>query len=46
MAEEEDMLQEEEDVLQEKENLKDGREDCLDNEASPGLRRSKGRVSR
>ena len=43
---ESDKVAEEEDMLQEKENLKDGREDCLDNEASPGLRRSKGRVSR
>ena len=43
---ESDKVADEENMLQEKENLKDGREDCLDNEASPGLRRSKGRVSR
>ena len=43
---ESDKVAEEEDMLQEEENLKDGREDCLDNEASPGLRKSKGRVSR
>ena len=43
---ESDKVAEEEDMLQEKENLKDGRENCSDNEASPGLRRRKGRVSR
>ena len=42
VAEDVYMLQEEEE-----ENLgRVGEEKCLDNEASPGLRRSKGRVSR
>ena len=34
------------DVMQEEENVKVREENSLDNEASPGLRRSKGRVSR
>ena len=34
------------DMLQKEEKLKAGEENSMDNEASPGLRRSKGRVSR
>ena len=42
------MVEEEEvnDMLQKEENLKAGEENSPVNEASPGLRRSKGRVSR
>ena len=50
LVEEDNNLVENEDkvdiVMQEEENGKAVEENSLDNEASPGLRRSKGRVSR
>ena len=42
---EDDKVAEVEDMLQDEESLQAGEVGCLENEASPGLRKSKGRVS-